>query len=140
MTAILMIIIVLLLVLIGWMWNSLGSIEKKTKITCMIVGVLIVYIITFIIFNISKIGITYEDETVMRVVRNVLVALFTIINGYIILPYTFKRLEQINNEEIEKDKLVKSFIILLIIILIIAIFEVQYLGNSQHRILNIMNK
>lgn len=140
MTAILMIVIVLLLVLIGWMWTSLGSIEKKTKVICMIIGVIAIYVVTFIIYNISKIGITYEDKSVMNIIRNVFVILFTIINGYIILPYIFKKLDQINNEEIEKEKLVRSIIILLIIIVIVTIFEVIYLGNIQQGILNMIHK
>ena len=140
MTAILMIVIVLLLVLIGWMWTSLGSIEKKTKVICMIIGVIAIYVVTFIIYNISKIGITYEDKSVMNIIRNVIVILFAIINGYIILPYIFKKLDQISYEEIEKEKLVRSIIILLIIIVIVTIFEVIYLGNIQQGILNMIHK
>ena len=30
--------------------------------------------------------------------------IITIINGYILLPYIFKKLEQIDNDEIEKEK------------------------------------
>ena len=134
------IMIVLFLVLIGWAWTSLGSIETKTKIICMICGITAVYIITFIIYNISKIGITYENQQVMKTIRNVFVILFTIINGYITLPYTFKKLEQIDNEEMDKETLTKSIIILLIIIVILAIFEVLYLGNSQQTILNMIKK
>lgn len=140
MTVILTIMIVLFLVLIGWTWSSLGSIERKTKIICMICGLVIVYMITFIIYNISKIGIIYENQETMTTIRNVYVILFTILNGYIILPYTFRKLEQINNEEIEKEKIKKSIIIILIIIVILAIFEILYLGNSQQTILNMMNK
>ncbi len=140
MTVIIMIMIVVFLVLIAWMWTSLGSIETKTKIICMISGLVIVYIITFIIYNISKIGIIYENKEVMKIIRNVFVILFTIINSYITLPYTFKKLEQINSEEIEKDKLTKSIIILLIIIVALSIFEVIYLGNSQQTILNMIKK
>ena len=84
MTVIFVIIAIIALILIAWMWTSLGSIEKKTKIICIIGGLIIVYILTFIIYSISKIGIVYEDAEVMKVVRTVFVGLFTIINGYII--------------------------------------------------------
>lgn len=140
MTAILIIILVLFLVLIGWMWNSLGSIEKKTKIVCIVVGFIIVYIITFIIYNVSKIGINYEDKAVMQVIRNVFVLLFTIVNGYIILPYIFKKLEQINNDELEKEKLIRSIIVVIIIMVVLSIFEIKYLGNMQQGIIKMMNK
>ena len=133
------IIVILFLVLLAWTWNSLGNIEKSTKCACIVGGLVVVYIITFIIYNISKIGITYENKEAMRLIQTVFVSLFTIINGYIILPYVFKKLEQINNEEIEKEKLKKSIIILLIIILIVGIFESSYLGNIQQGILSMMN-
>lgn len=140
MIAILMIILVLFLVLIGWMWNSLGTIERKAKIVCIIIGLIFAYIITFITYNISKIGITYEDRTVMEVVRNVYVFLFTIVNGYILLPYIFKKLEQINNDELERQIPIRSIIMLLIIIVILSIFEIKYLGKMQQGIINIINK
>lgn len=134
-----LIVIILFLVLLRWMWHSLGSIEKKTKYICIVGGLVVVYIITFIIYNISKIGITYGNTETMKLIQTVFVSLFTIINGYIILPYVFKKLNQINNEEIEKEKINRSIMILLIVILIVAIFEKSYLRNMQQGILNMMN-
>ena len=135
MTTLIVITSIIFLVLIGWMWQSLGDIETPTKIGCIIGGLIIVYILTFIIFTMSKVGITYDDKETLRIIRRVLVSLFTIINGYIILPYSFKRLNQINDGEIEKEKVIKSIIILAIIIVILFIFENIYLGNMQEGIL-----
>lgn len=137
MAVILTIIAVLFLVLVCWMWNSLGNIEKTTKITYMVGGLIIVYIITFVIYNISKIGIIYEDKEVMKIIQTVFTLLFTIINGYIILPYAFRKLEQVNNGEIEKEKLTKSMIIICVIVLVLAIFENSYLKSIQQGILNL---
>ena len=134
-----LIVIILLLVLLGWTWHSLGNIEKPTKIACIIGGILIVYIITLVIYNISKMGIVYENKEAMKLIQNVFVSLFTIINGYIILPFVFRKLDQINNEELEKEQLKKSIIILVIILLILGIFESSYLGNIQQGILSMMS-
>ena len=60
------IIIILLLVLLGWTWHNLGTIENKTKIICIVSGLVIVYIITFIIFSISKVGINYENKEILK--------------------------------------------------------------------------
>ena len=132
--------IILLLVLLGWTWHSLGNIEQPTKIACIIGGLVVVYIITLVIYNISKIGIVYENKEAMKLIQNVFVSLFTIINSYIILPYVFRKLDQINNEEIEKEQLKKSIIILVIIILVMGIFESSYLGSIQQEILSMMSK
>lgn len=140
MTVILIIIFILLLVLLSWSWHSLGDIEKKTKVAIIVGGLVIVYLITFVIFSISKIGIDYQNKDAMKLIQTIFVMLFTIVNGYIILPYVFKKLNQINNEEIEKEKIIKSLIILAIIFIIIAIFEVSYLGNMQNGILEMMKK
>ena len=135
-----LIVIILLLVLLGWTWHSLGNIEKPTKIACIIGGLVVVYIITIVIYNISKMGIVYENKEAMKLIQNVFVSLFTIINGYIILPFIFRKLDQINNEELEKEQLKKSIIILVIILLILGIFESSYLGNIQQGILSMINK
>ena len=86
MAVILIIIAVMFLILIAWMWNSLGEIENKTKIISIIIGLIIVYVLTFIIFNVSKIGIVYEEQQAMVAIRKVFVMLFAIVNSYILLP------------------------------------------------------
>ena len=136
MTVLIVITSIIFLVLIGWMWHSLGNIETLTKIGCIVGGLIAVYILTFIIFNISRIGINYESIETMKAIRRVYVVLLTIVNGYVILPFVFRKLNQINNEEIEKEKVLKSLIILAIIIVILFIFEIIYFGNIQGNILS----
>ena len=135
MAVILIIIAILFLVLLGWSWNSLGSIDKKEKIKYIIIGLVLTYLLTFIIYAISKIGIQYDNKEAMKMIRTVFVLLFAIVNGYILLPYSFKKIEKIKNEEIEEEKLTRSIIILLIIIVMLLIFESIYLGNLQQVIL-----
>ncbi len=132
------VIILLILVLLGWTWVSLGNIKKQKKILYIICGISITWIITFVIYNISKIGITYENPEIMKIIRRVFVLIFTIINGYILLPYNFKILYQIKNEEIGKHKVKRKIIVMLIIFIIIAIFESQYLATTQMGTLQIL--
>lgn len=135
MAVILIIIAILFLVLLGWSWNSLGSIDKKEKIKYIIIGLVLTYLLTFIIYAISKIGIQYDNKEAMKMIRTVFVLLFAIVNGYILLPYSFKKIEKIKSKEIEEEKLKRSIIILLIIIVILLIFESIYLENLQQGIL-----
>ena len=102
--------------------------------------ILAVYILTLIIFSISKIGITYENKEAMKTIQNVFVILFSIMNGYVILPFIFKKLEQINNDEIEKEKITKSIIFLVATIIFIFVFETSYFGNIQNNILTMINR
>ncbi len=137
MSLIIIIIMILFLVLLGWTWSSLGNIEKKTKIICIIVGLIATYILTWIIYQIAKKGIIYENKEAKRIIRNIFVTLFTIINGYFILPYTFRKIERIDNEEMEKKQARKSIIILFLIVLALLIFESLYLKNILHGIVRI---
>ena len=67
------------LVLLGWTWSSLEDIEKTKKIEYIIVGFVAVYIITIIIYQISKIGISYENREIMKAIQNILVLVFSIV-------------------------------------------------------------
>ena len=83
---------------------------------------------------------TYENKEAMKTIQNVFVILFSIMNGYVILPFIFKKLEQINNDEIEKEKITKSIIFLVATIIFIFVFETSYFGNIQNNILTMINR
>lgn len=129
-------IIILFLVLLAWTWQSLGNIDNSKKIKFIVGGLIIVYIITFIIYTISKIGLTYDNQEAMKVIRTVFVILFTIVNSYILLPYIFRKIEQINNGEIKKEKIQKNIIFVMIILVLLVIFETNYFAEVQQKIIN----
>ena len=58
---IIIIVTVLYAVIIGWTWSSIGDIERKKKILIKGIGILLVYLITLLLFNISKNQIQYPD-------------------------------------------------------------------------------
>ncbi len=140
MPVIICIIIVMFLVLLGWTWSSLEDIEKTKKIEYIIVGFIVVYIITIIIYQISKIGISYENREIMKAIQNILVLVFSIVNGYILLPYIFKKIVQIQNDEIDDKKFKKSIVILIAVIIILTIIESNYLANAQNETLQIIDR
>ncbi len=131
MLVILFIIIAMFIILFTWSWHCLEDIEKNEKIILIALGTLIVYIITFVIFNISKSGMNYENINNARQIKIVYTLIFTALNGYILLPFIYKKMAQVNSNEITKEKVVKSLIILLIIFIIISIFEINYLKTLQ---------
>ena len=140
MPVIITLIIAIFLILISWTWHNLGNIDKSKKIITIIITLIILSIITFIIFNISKSEIPYNSEEEMESVRNVLVFVFTLINGLITMPAIAKMLRRIDENDIEKDEASKKFILILVIFIIIIIFECGYLKNIQQEILNIYTK
>ena len=139
MPLIIIIIMAVYLVLIAWTWYSLENIEKTKKIAVIAIGVFLTYIITLIIFSISKTGIDYGNIPNQSTMKNILVILFTGINGIVLLPYVAKILGKINENEIEKDVVKRKIVILIIVFIICMFFECGYLKDTQKGMINIYN-
>ena len=56
MPVIITLIIAMFLILISWTWHNLSGIDKTKKILTIVISLIVVFIITFIQFNISKEG------------------------------------------------------------------------------------
>ncbi|MBO6232536.1 MAG: hypothetical protein J6N78_00485 [Clostridia bacterium] len=132
-------VIAMFLILLSWTWHNLGNIPQNTKIGTIAISLVIIAFITFLIFNISKNGVQYDSEESMNSVRNVLVLVFTIINGLIIMPTFAKTLGRINNREIEKEQARSHFVFIFIVFIIALVIECSYLKGVQQGILDIYN-
>ena len=139
MTIIIIVTIIMFLVLIGWTWSNLASIDKNKKIGYILSSIAIMMIVTLIIFSISKIGINYENENMVGPVRILLVAVFTSLNGFVVIQYIARILGRTYEQTIEKEEANKKIAIILIIFIIIAIIECLYMKNIQNGILDMMN-
>ena len=137
MTFIILISIVVYLINIAWTWKSLGELEKGKKTIFIVIGLVIIYIITIIIFSISQNGIQYENEESLGTVRNMLVAVFSGINGLIILPQLAKILDKAKEGKIEKNQIRNRIIIWIAILIICLIFECGYMKDTQVGIIEI---
>ncbi len=126
-------------ILIAWTWQSLGFIEKTKKVAIILIGLVIMYGITFMVFQIAKGGINYPNGEIQGKVRNLLVGIFTGINGIIVMPQIGKILDKIKEDEIKKEQLVKRIVILTIIFVICLVFESGYMKDTQEGILKIYN-
>lgn len=137
MTFIIITAIIVYFILIAWTWKSLGFIENTKKVAFILIGMILMYGITWIVFQIAKSGITYQNGDMQSMVQNILVAIFTGINGIIIMPQIGKILDKINEDEIKKEQLVKRIMILTILFILCFIFEIGYMKDTQEGILNI---
>ena len=139
MTIIVIISIVIYAILVTWCWHNLGRIEKSKKIIYIIIGMIIIFIITNIVYSISKADVSYPEEQIEGTVRNTLLLVFTALNGLIVMPYIAKQLDRIREKEIEKEKFTKKMILLLIVFILCLILESGYLKDTQLGILEIYN-
>ena len=140
MPVIVTLVIAMFLILISWTWHNMGDVENKTKISTIIVALIIVFGITFVLFNISKNVVNYNSEESMSSVRNILVPVFTVINGLIIIPPFAKTIGRVHNKEVSKEQATRHLGFLLIIFAIALVIECSYLTSIQKGILDIYNK
>lgn len=129
------VIMIIYLILIAWTWQSLGFIEKPKKIAFIALGILIMFIITLMVFYVAKGRITYENIEMQKSVQNMLVAVFTGVNGILVMPQVAKLFDKINENQIEKSKLKASIMLLILIFVLCLIIEAGYMKDTQEGIL-----
>ena len=128
--------IVVYLILIIWTWRNLGFTKKPQKVIFILLGIGIIYLITMLIFGISKASITYPNEEIAKEIKNTLIPIFAGLNGLILMPIIAKNIDKINEEEIGKEVFFKRIIIILIIFLICTFLECGYMKTTQEGIIN----
>lgn len=132
--------IILYILLVAFSLHKLSFVNDiKVKIAYIAIGLLIMYIITLIIFNISSNGINYENGEMIGKVRNMLLAVFIPINGLLTMPYLASIIGKISANEIAREKFNKKLIGFIIFFIIIMIIEYSYLKNTQQGIINMIN-
>ena len=136
-----LIIILLFFVLILWTWNSTREYENISKrIIYIFVGIIAILFITYIFFNISKVGITYPKQEMVKQVRKIAILIFTPINGFLSLPHIALIKTKIESKSEEEEKIKKRIIILAIIFIVSTIIEINYMKGFQNGIIQMLNK
>ena len=140
MTAFMIIVVIaLFMVLLGFTWYRLEAYEGMEKVIICVVGILLSWGITTILFSISSIGMEYINNEAEREISKILVLVFTPINGIVFMPYVAKIMSEVRFDEMNKNEAVKKLLIFFIILLVIFFVEVKYLENIQIGILDVAN-
>lgn len=129
--------VIIYLILIAWTWQSLGSIEKIKKPIFIVIGIILMYLITLIVFRMAKGNINEPNIEIQNMIKNVIVGICTGINGMIVMPQVGKIIDQINENQIEKEKLIKKIVIFVFAFIICLIFESGYMKDTQEGILKV---
>lgn len=124
------------LIAVIWSWKSLTNLSPLKKIIVILAGILIVYIITSILLNISKTNITYPTEEMGQKVTTVLTIVFTAINA-LIIPILSKNIVKMQSGEIDINQFKKKIIAIFLIGIVFLGIECGYLNNTQKGIVNI---
>lgn len=133
-------IIILFVVLLFWTWNNSKDFqENKAKIKFILIGLILLSIVTFILFNLSKIGIDYPNEDIMKEIRKIALLLFIPINGFLTLPHIASIKTEIQLGAKEEEKIKRKIILIAIVWIIAIIIETIYLKDFQKGIIQIIN-
>lgn len=139
MPVIIIITIAILLILIELTWKSLEDLEKNQKIIFILVWLIITFIITLIIFNISKSAVNYNSKDMIKSVQNILVSVFTALNGLVFIVPVARIYMKIKNKDSNISKIKINIIVMIILFILVIIFETNYFENIQDGIIKIYN-
>ena len=95
--------------------------------------------VTFILFNLSKIGIDYPNEDIMKEIRKIALLLFIPINGFLTLPHIASIKTEIQLGAKEEEKIKRKIILIAIVWILAIIIETIYLKDFQKGIIQIIN-
>ena len=93
-TLITIISIILFLVLSIIVYNGLSGMDNKKKIIIFLIEIIMCFVFTMILFNISSLGIEYPNSKSKEIAMKTMVAIFTPINGIILLPSVTRTLNE----------------------------------------------
>lgn len=129
-------LIIIELLVFGWVviaytWYKLETFERKTKVKFILFGIVISYLITFLLCNIASIGIEFGIKEVKNTIVQNLILIFTPINAIILMPYIGGTISMYDSNQIEQDEALNRLKKIFIIFFIIAIIEVIFLRNIE---------
>lgn len=130
-TIIVLISIMLFAILLILIWNRLSTFELRKKIITCVLALIICLSLTLIIFSISSKGIQYQNLNEKQTITKTFVAIFTPVNGIILIPYLVKVLNDIRTRKINKEQTKRKLIIFIILLVIGTIIEINYFKNIQ---------
>lgn len=136
MTFIISVTIVMYLLVIAWSFVNLEDTEKIKKVIIIIIGLVAVFLITQILYSISKNNVVYESSNIENAVRKTIVFLFTGLNGFI-MPIIIKLFKKQENGEIDNNVFKVRLITICIIFLILLFLECGYMTSTQEGILKV---
>ena len=131
--------IILFVVLSIIIYNGLNGIDTRKKIIIFLSEIIVCFIFTMILFNISSIGVEYPSAKSKEMTMKMLVEIFTPINGILLLPNITRIINESQSGKMDKEECKKRLKKSLIIFILLIIIEFIYLKNTQIGILNNYN-
>ncbi len=122
-----------------WVWKSSREFDNIIiRMILLIIGTLFSVLLTYVLFIISKIGLDYPKEEMIRYIRNIILLVFVPINGFAIIPQFVNLCSRIKNGSISDEEKKRKIRILVVVFILLMILECFYFKNIQNGMLNYM--
>ena len=118
--------------------TNLGKTNITKKILWMSLLFGIVFLTTYVTFLISKNSITYPSKEIMHSVQEVLVLMFSGVNGCFFIPAICKSIDNLYQKKIDETHFFRRVILFGVILIILLALECGYMKTTQKGILEIM--
>lgn len=129
-------IIILNIVAISIVYKSLGEIEIKNKIAITLLGLILMYAILYIMYNISSADV---DKNIIASSRQLILFTFLPINLICILLPILLQIKKLKNKDIDETKFKYKVILFIVIGIVILFIESMYIKDIQQGIENFSN-
>ena len=118
------------------MYKSLGEIEIKNKIAITLLGLILMYAILYIMYNISSADV---DKNIIASSRQLILFTFLPINLICILLPILLQIKKLKNKDIDETKFKYKVILFIVIGIVILFIESMYIKDIQQGIENFSN-
>ena len=129
-------IIILNIVAISIVYKSLGEIEIKNKIAITLLGLILMYAILYIMYNISSADV---DKNIIASSRQLILFTFLPINLLCTLLPILLQIKKLKNKDIDETKFKYKVILFIVIGIVILFIESLYIKDIQQGIENFSN-
>lgn len=122
--------IVIYVIAILMISTNIYEFEKDKKIKFILLGIVITFILTIFICQISSNGIQANINHI-NIAKKTGILLFAPINAILFLPYMGNLLNKYKGNRINSEQLRRKMILLLIILIVVTIFETGYIKDFE---------
>ncbi len=130
-------ILILNVVAVFMTYKFLGEdFEQKQKLTFIVVGIAIMYMLVSLIYWLSTKNIDLGTTNEMG--KNFIVFTFVPINSMIVLPFLASSYKYFKQGRLKKQNFKNRIILLCVILIIVLILEFFYFKDIQNSILNML--
>lgn len=119
-------------------YYNVNNFEKNKKVTFLIIGSIIMFILTYILCTFTSAKIDFAKKLV-DITKITAILIFAPLNSIIFLAPIGNTISKLKNNEIKEGKLVRRIILIAVIVIVTILLEFNYINNFQIELLNNTN-